>query len=344
MFSWYRRSSLTLVHLFDISDAGSLVDSVWFKRGWTLQELLASQTILFYTRGWSLYMNCDVGDHKADPAVLGELQKATGIAEKHLRDFSPGTDDARSRLHWASGRSTTRVEDVAYSLLGIFDIHLPILYGESAEYALGRLLAEIISRSGDVSVLDWVGKASSFNSCFPANLVPYQTVPHIQLIPSDPARRDNLDLEKAHKLYSSLARLPRAGVVNRRLTLPSAVHQVTAVKLRSPSISPSCYPYEIHASHLLPLEVTLSVTLDEGVDRYILVRPWHLQELPTQTGSDDDAVWELLEQLKQPFNALLLKRLLHNEYRRIAGDCAITACVQDLAGVLDSEVLVLGIV
>ncbi|KAI6142591.1 hypothetical protein BKA82DRAFT_742944 [Pisolithus tinctorius] len=344
MFSWYRRSSLTLVHLSDISDAGSLVDSVWFKRGWTLQELLASQAILFYTRGWSLYMNCDVGNHKADPAVLGELQKATGIAEKHLRDFSPGTDDARSRLHWASGRSTTRVEDVAYSLLGIFDIHLPILYGESAEYALGRLLAEIISRSGDVSVLDWVGKASSFNSCFPADLVPYQTVPHIQLITSDLARRDDLDLEKAHKLYSNLARLPRAGVVNRRLTLPSTVHQVTVVKLRSPSTSPSCYTYEIHASHLLPLEVTLSVTLDEGVDRYLLARPWHPQPLQTQAGSDDDAVWELLEQLKQPFNALLLKRLLHNEYRRIASDCAITACVQDLAGVLDSEVLVLGIV
>ncbi|KAI6041265.1 hypothetical protein EDC04DRAFT_2506843, partial [Pisolithus marmoratus] len=59
------------------------------------------------------------------------------------------------RLQWASLRRTTRPEDVAYSLFGIFNLHLPVLYGESAKNALGRLLAEIISQSGDISVLDW---------------------------------------------------------------------------------------------------------------------------------------------------------------------------------------------
>ncbi|KIO12624.1 hypothetical protein M404DRAFT_124407, partial [Pisolithus tinctorius Marx 270] len=155
MFSWYRWSSLTLVHLSDVSEAGSLADSMWFKRGWTLQELLASPIVLFYMQDWSLFMNHDVANHKTDPAVLAELQKATGIAEQHLTNFYPGMDDARSRLQWASGRRTTRPEDIAYSLFGIFKVHLPVLYGESAENALGRLLAEIISQSGDVSVLDW---------------------------------------------------------------------------------------------------------------------------------------------------------------------------------------------
>ncbi|KAI5992845.1 hypothetical protein EDC04DRAFT_1289384 [Pisolithus marmoratus] len=343
MFSWYRQSSLTIVYLSDVFDDGSLANSVWFKRGWTLQELLPSHTVLFYTRDWSLYMNCDSANHKTDPAFLEELHKATGIAKPHLVNFYPGMDDARSRLHWASHRRTTRPEDIAYSLFGIFKIHLPVLYGEFAEHALGRLLAEIISDSGDVSVLDWVGKASSFNSCFPADLVPYQTVPHVQLIPSDPAKRNGLDPEKARQLYDDLARSPLARCVNRRLTLPSTIHPVTAVRLKESPTSPSQYTYEIHASRLKPVDVTLSVKLGHGAGTYMLVRPWHPKSLDT-TESDDNAVWSFLEQLEQPFNALLLKELRHNEYKRIASDCTITVCVQDLASTLDSEVMTLDIV
>ncbi|KAI6115619.1 hypothetical protein EDD16DRAFT_1057791 [Pisolithus croceorrhizus] len=340
MFSWYYWSSLTIVHLPDVFDAGSPVGSVWFSRGWTLQELLASHTVLFYTQSWSLCMNSDAVNHKMVPALLEELQNATGIAKQHLTNFSPGTGDARSRLHWASSRRTTRPEDIAYSLFGIFQVHLPILYGESAHNALGRLLAEIISRSGDVSVLDWVGESSSFNSCFPVDLTPYQKVPHFQLIPSDPSRRNNLDPEKAQKLYSELGRLPRAGFVNSKLTLPSIVHPVTAVKLRGSSIRPLRFTYEIYASRLQPLNVALSVELDESVDSYILVRLWHPKSLSQQTNHGVEALPELLEKFEQPFNALLLKRLPHNEYTRIASDCTITVCVQDLASILDSEVLI----
>ncbi|KAI6132606.1 hypothetical protein EDD16DRAFT_420061 [Pisolithus croceorrhizus] len=340
MFSWYASSSLTLVHLFDISNTGSLADSAWFERGWTLQELLASRAVLFYTQDWSLYMNRDIANHKVDDALLKEVEKAAGIEKQHLMNFYPGLDNARSRLHWASRRRTTRPEDIAYSLFGIFGIHLPIIYGESAKIALGRLLAEIISRSGDVSVLDWVGEASSFNSCFPADLVPYQMVPRIHPIPGDSARPNDLEPEQARKLYSKLAGLPRAGFGNNKLTLPSIVHQVTAVILQGFLTSPSRYTYAIHASGLVPLEVTLSVNLDKSASKYILARPWHPKTLPTQASGDEDAAWELLEQLKQPFNALLLKKLPHNEYRRIASDCMITARPQDLNSILDSQVLI----
>ncbi|KAI6100833.1 hypothetical protein EV401DRAFT_1877198, partial [Pisolithus croceorrhizus] len=160
MFKWYRRSALTIVHLSDVPETGSFGSSKWFRRGWTLQELLAPKTILFYTQNWSLYRTLMCSNHKADVAVLEELEVATGIESRFLTDFSPGMDDARSRLQWASSRCTTRPEDIAYSLFGIFDLHLPILYGESAEKALGRLLTEIISQSRDISVLDWVGEAS----------------------------------------------------------------------------------------------------------------------------------------------------------------------------------------
>ncbi|KAI6025276.1 hypothetical protein BKA83DRAFT_4259250 [Pisolithus microcarpus] len=339
MFSWYHWSSLTVVHLSDVSNTGSFASSVWFTRGWTLQELLASRTILFYTYDWLLYSKIYAVDHKSDPALLEELQNATGIAKQHLTNFSPGMDDARSRLHWASRRRTTRPEDIAYSLFGIFRVHLPIFYGESAQNALGRLLGEIISRSGDISLLDWVGKPSSFNSCFPVDLTPYQTVPHLPLIPSDSSRRNNLDFEKAQKLYSCLKRLPRARFVNRRLTLPSIVHPLTAIKLQGSSTSLSRYTYEIQASRLRPLNVTLPVELDESLDTYILARPWHPKTLEQQTGRDVDVMWKLLEQLEQPFNALLLKRSIHYEYTRIACDCTITAYVEDLDSILDSEVL-----
>ncbi|KAI6164420.1 hypothetical protein EDD17DRAFT_1474550, partial [Pisolithus thermaeus] len=160
MFAWYRRSALTIVHLADTPDTGSFGTSEWFRRGWTLQELLAPRTILFYTQNWSLYGDPTSTNHKSDANVMEELEKATGIESRFLTNFSPGMDDARSRLQWASSRCTTRPEDIAYSLFGIFDLHLPVLYGESAEKALGRLLAEIISQSGDISVLDWVGTAS----------------------------------------------------------------------------------------------------------------------------------------------------------------------------------------
>ncbi|KAI6108193.1 hypothetical protein F5141DRAFT_979818, partial [Pisolithus sp. B1] len=150
MFAWYRQSALTIVYLSDVPDTGSLGSSEWLTRGWTLQELLAPRTVLFYTQNWTLYKNLTSSNHKMDVAVLEELERETRIEPRFLTDFSPGIDDARSRLQL---RRTTRPEDIIYSLFGIFNVHLPVLYGESAEHALGRLLTEIVSQSGDISVL-----------------------------------------------------------------------------------------------------------------------------------------------------------------------------------------------
>jgi len=127
MFSWYRLLALTMVHLADVSDAGALINSVWFKRGWTLQELLAPRTMLFFTRDWSLYWDGS-SNHKEDSTILGELERATGITLRYLTDFHLGVDSARSRLQWASTRCTTRPEDMAYSLLGVFGLHIPVLH------------------------------------------------------------------------------------------------------------------------------------------------------------------------------------------------------------------------
>ncbi|KAL4075740.1 hypothetical protein J3A83DRAFT_2035422 [Scleroderma citrinum] len=93
-------------------------------------------------------------NHEENSMIIRELEQATGITSRYLIHFCPGVDNTRSRLQWASIRCITRPEDIAHTLLGTFNLHIPILYGESMETTLGRLLAEVISKSGDISILD----------------------------------------------------------------------------------------------------------------------------------------------------------------------------------------------
>ena len=144
--------------------------------------------------------------------MLGELEQAMGITSRHLTDFHPGVDDARLRLQWASTRCTTWPEDIAYLLLGVFSLHIPVLYGESAENALGRLLAEVISKSGDTSILDWVGQSLVFHRCFPATIIPYEapplSLPDLPTPPSTGRIRKFLFIKSARKMHQALSSLP----------------------------------------------------------------------------------------------------------------------------------------
>lgn len=123
--------------------------SRWFTRGWTLQELIAPTKLMFYDRHWRL-----IGDKIQLEQVLEEC---TSIDRNVLRDYTfiESTSVAK-RMSWASSRSTTREEDEAYCLLGIFDVNMPLLYGEGKK-AFQRLQEEIIrtSRSVDHSILYW---------------------------------------------------------------------------------------------------------------------------------------------------------------------------------------------
>ncbi|KAI6012671.1 hypothetical protein F5J12DRAFT_912036 [Pisolithus orientalis] len=263
MFAWYRQSALTIVYLSDISNTGSLGSSEWFRRGWTLQELLAPQTVVFYTQDWSLYKNLTSSNHKADVTLLEELERTTKIELRFLTNFSPGMDDARSRLQWASSRHTTRPEDIAYSLFGIFDVHLPVLYGESAEHSLGRLLAEIISQSGDISVLDWIGESSPFHSCVPAHITAYQMLPthRHQSIAEGQSSATSVGLssfEALRNLCGSLAAsfLPR--FLSRPLT-PSGI--APTVPLRTPDSYAPSDVYDFHSFTRAPLPRFLNRSL-----------------------------------------------------------------------------------
>ena len=333
MFSWYRRSALTIVYLFDVSRDGKLSSSTWFKRGWTLQELLAPRKILFYTQDWSLYKGSPSSNHKEDDVVLTELEAATGIARHYLTDFNPGFDNARSRLQWASGRQTTEPEDLAYSLFGIFNADLSFSPGESAENALGRLLTEIISKSGDLSVLDWVGEASSYHSCFPARIASYGSLPptYSKNEPRTPLPNTPELVEARVKLLNSLSTLEHPRFIGRQLRLPCIVYQITAVELKAMDTKTPEYVYNIRAEGLLPFKIALSYELKDTsrpILPFVLIRLWHSKPLPSfiEAGVSD----KLDARLTQPFSALLLEEQSGNYYKRIASSSVIVACSADV--------------
>ncbi|KAB5536325.1 heterokaryon incompatibility protein-domain-containing protein [Coniochaeta sp. 2T2.1] len=143
MFRYYRDSKVCLAYLSDCKvpvgadrrslDFRSLLAPCrWFTRGWALQELIAPQSVLFFDGDW-----CSL---RQKHELVTELSSVTGITSAVLRmhDYSVDPIDAVpvwERMSWAASRTTTREEDIAYCLLGIFDVHMPILYGEGTENA-----------------------------------------------------------------------------------------------------------------------------------------------------------------------------------------------------------------
>jgi hypothetical protein len=115
MFSWYRGSAITIVYLADVSDISQLKHSQWFKRGWTLQELLAPRFVRFYRQDWQPLIDSD-GNHKDE--LLTVLHEITHIEINVLKEFQPGVDNVKKRLSWVGSRTTKKIEDMAYCLMG----------------------------------------------------------------------------------------------------------------------------------------------------------------------------------------------------------------------------------
>jgi hypothetical protein len=151
MFRWYQKAKVCFVHLDDLSPEtqiqGGLPKCRWFTRGWTLQELLAPISVQFYDREWN---------HRGsrnDFAV--DISRITGIPDIAIRDsVSVKAFSTAQKMAWASQRVTTRVEDMAYCLLGLFDVNMPLIYGEGLK-AFRRLQEEIIRQGVDLSLFAW---------------------------------------------------------------------------------------------------------------------------------------------------------------------------------------------
>jgi len=135
----------------------------WMERGWTLQELLAPCSIKFFNKDW-MPVTGDRNDKSwEDTEVMKTLERAAGIPIDALCELVPGPFCVDERMTWAARRKTTRVEDVAYSLMGIFDVSLQIAYGEGGDRAFYRLI-ETIMQAGNRSVLNWTGEPADHHS------------------------------------------------------------------------------------------------------------------------------------------------------------------------------------
>jgi hypothetical protein len=152
MFNWYRGSTRCYAFLDDCDDMASMAACKWFTRGWTLQELIESNLIDFYGAQWN-----NLGS-KID--LVPQLHQITGIDEEILRGGPLSLVSVAKRMSWAAARKTTREEDIAYSLMGLFDVNMPMLYGEGRK-AFIRLQEEIFKQSEDQSLFAWRATAES---------------------------------------------------------------------------------------------------------------------------------------------------------------------------------------
>jgi hypothetical protein len=151
MFRWYRNAARCYVYLSDVSSSPSLLDaneafsllwwessfrtSRWFTRGWTLQEVLAPSSVEFFSRE-----HMRLGDIRS---LTLQIHEITGIPKSALQGTPLSQFSVNERLSWIEHRQTKLEEDKAYSLLGIFDVYIPPLYGEGTARAFKRLMDEI---------------------------------------------------------------------------------------------------------------------------------------------------------------------------------------------------------
>ena len=353
MFKWYEGSALTIVLLRGVrfpSKRGDLVRSIWNTRAWTFQEYHASKVVRFYTEDWKSYLNVDIPNHKESPEIIAEMEEATGVSARALMALRPGLDDIRAKLRLASTRQTTRVEDAAYSLLGIFSMSLSVAYGEG-DKALGRFLAQLLTSSGDPSILAWTGRSGSFNSCLPANIDVFNQLPTTHIPPAlEHAETDGSSLNSTSilRLYDRLHELPVPSFVGQRMKLPCL-----NFKLGPLSVSRSRSELVFRAQTVVG---AVEIKTEEDLSRFgslHLVHPWVdflLDQQPVggvadtvrEENTDDPSsaspterqmrALQVVARLRQPFGALLLTPNRRNvaAYTRVATESSITVQVEEI--------------
>ena len=159
MYMWYERADICYAYLCDVQGNRGIAESSWFTRGWTLQELLAPTSLQFYDSRWSPIAS----KHE----LSAELEAITGIPQLALYTFRHDDFCVAEKMAWAASRQTTREEDSAYCLLGLFNVNMPLLYGEGSKAFL-RFQEEIMKVSTDLSILLWQGRASPMNGMLAA--------------------------------------------------------------------------------------------------------------------------------------------------------------------------------
>ncbi|KAK0647095.1 heterokaryon incompatibility protein-domain-containing protein [Cercophora newfieldiana] len=164
MFAWYRDAAICYAYLSDVDSDSSTSTaelqrpesdfccSKWFTRGWTLQELVAPGIVVFFNMNWQVIAR---KSFKGGGDFHRLLESITKVPDLVLGDsWRLSEISVAARMSWAARRQTTRREDRAYCLMGIFDINMTMLYGEG-DRAFVRLQEEIIRTSDDESIFAW---------------------------------------------------------------------------------------------------------------------------------------------------------------------------------------------
>ena len=187
MFRWYENSGVCYAYLHDVADASFPTQKderrypnsngwpEWFSRGWTLQEMIAPRIVQFFNKNWYL-----IGNKAWLAAVLEDI---TWVPQRILtRGLAGNRPCVAQIISWAACRTTTRVEDRAYSLMGLLDVNMPMLYGEGKKAFL-RLQLEIIRSSNDQSIFAWGGRAESTDSILADDPRSFEICSQMELVP-----------------------------------------------------------------------------------------------------------------------------------------------------------------
>ena len=159
MYRWYENSKICYAYLHDLPGSSFPISGdheryhksngwpEWFSRGWTLQEMIAPRNVQFFNKDWH-----PIGDKRTLAPILESI---TRVPQHVLEEgLSSNRLCVAQIISWAADRTTTRVEDRAYSLMGLLDVNMPMLYGEGKK-AFHRLQLEIIRTSNDQSIFAW---------------------------------------------------------------------------------------------------------------------------------------------------------------------------------------------
>ncbi|KAF9071573.1 hypothetical protein BDP27DRAFT_511727 [Rhodocollybia butyracea] len=161
MYGYYREAEVCYAYLADVQSnlprqlfETAFCECKWFTRGWTLQELLAPMTVIFFARDWK-----EIG---TKASLQGIITNITGIPPQVLLMNGAGEISIAKRMSWGAGRKTTRIEDKAYSLMGTdgFGVFMPTIYGEGPN-AFTRLQEEILKVSDDQTIFAWKANTQS---------------------------------------------------------------------------------------------------------------------------------------------------------------------------------------
>ncbi|KAI0769396.1 heterokaryon incompatibility protein-domain-containing protein [Trametes elegans] len=186
MYDWYRYSQVCYAYLDDVrcDDSPPVMKqrffaSVWFQREWTLQELIAPDVVIFLSAEWAV-----IGTKHSLADVIEEATRIDAAVLTHKQSLD--TVSVAKRMSWAARRKTTKVEDEAYCLLGIFGVHIATVYGEGSN-AFVRLQEEICRHIPDQTIFAW-GSAVTRED---AERFAFSNVPQAHVHdPHRPLRRD----------------------------------------------------------------------------------------------------------------------------------------------------------